>query len=82
MGDGEGEPEAELQVPDFGYWLTTPRGHFLAKDGPKRRSARLTVLRRISEYVTPPLKRLADRRLFRRSKISLPLSSHYTQLFR
>ncbi|KAG0151817.1 hypothetical protein CROQUDRAFT_86464 [Cronartium quercuum f. sp. fusiforme G11] len=38
-----------------------------------QRSATLTVLRRISEYVTPPLKRLADRRLFRRSKISLPL---------
>ncbi|KAG0141184.1 hypothetical protein CROQUDRAFT_99104 [Cronartium quercuum f. sp. fusiforme G11] len=43
-----------------------------------QRSATLTVLRRISGPVTPPLKQLADRRLFRRSKISLPLSSHYT----
>ncbi|KAG0146886.1 hypothetical protein CROQUDRAFT_499249 [Cronartium quercuum f. sp. fusiforme G11] len=65
--------------------MCTPRGHFLAKDGPKRvnyrdrcqndtessqpqcktmsqRSATLTVLRRISEHVTPPLKRVADRR--------------------
>ncbi|KAG0150036.1 hypothetical protein CROQUDRAFT_88595 [Cronartium quercuum f. sp. fusiforme G11] len=70
----------------------SPRGHFLAKDGPKRvtyrdrcqndtqpsqprcktipeRSAKVTVLRRISGPVTPPLKWLEDRRVFRRSKI-------------
>ncbi|KAG0145584.1 hypothetical protein CROQUDRAFT_565055 [Cronartium quercuum f. sp. fusiforme G11] len=73
-------------------WTTTPRGHFLAKDGPKRvtyrdrcqndtqpsqprcktiseRSAKVTALRRISGPVTPRLKRLEDRRVFRRSKI-------------
>ncbi|KAG0146347.1 hypothetical protein CROQUDRAFT_657511, partial [Cronartium quercuum f. sp. fusiforme G11] len=71
---------------------STPRGHFLAKDGPKRvtyrdrcqndtqpsqprcktipeRSPKVTVLRRISGPVTPPLKWLEDRRVFRRSKI-------------